>query len=80
VRVEAIGTAANGPASGKTLVRLTGAYGSSVLSLDWVRGLVVNIEFVPNGALEIQFVPVGPRRVARFDLWAELTTFVDRPS
>lgn len=80
MQVTVIGSAATGPTSGKTLVRLTGTHGSRVMSLDWERGQLVNNESVPGGAYELPFVAVGPRRLARFDLWTGRTTFVERPS
>lgn len=79
VRVEVIGTAANPPAGGKSLVRLVGANGEDVLSLDWVGGKIVNSEPVAAAAFELPFYPVTAEQVARFDLWAGRTTTIEHP-
>lgn len=79
IRVEVMGTAANPPAGGKSLIRLAGAIGAEVLSLDWIGGKVVNSEPVPDAAFGLAYFPVSPNRVARFDLWAGRTTTIDLP-
>jgi len=79
IRLEVLGTAGNGPGSGTTLVRMSGSRGSDVFSLDWIRGYVCNSEIRPEGVVELPFVTVSPRRIARFDLWAGRTAWLERP-
>ena len=69
-RVEVLGTSCPTVAGGRTFVRLTGPRGTRVLSLDWVRGLLIGSEPVPAGGLELEFFLDTNDTLARYDLWA----------
>lgn len=79
-RAEVLGTVATGPGGGRTLVRLVGERGERVMALAWAQDHLLTTEPVAEGALELPFVPVSPRRVERFDLWAGRVTAIERPS
>lgn len=79
VETDFLGTAWSPPSGGKSLLRVRGTRATQLLSIDWVGGKLLNSEPVPGGAFELPFFAVSPDRVARFDLWAGRTTYIDRP-
>ena len=80
VRVDVLGTQSATPVGARTYVRLAGARGARVLSLDWVAGRLIGTEPVPAGGLELEFMPESEGILARYDLWAGRVVRVRRAS
>jgi len=68
-KAEVLGTVRTAPNAARSYVGVRGANGASVMSLDWVRGLLIDSGPVPEGGLELTFHPVRGDSLARLDLW-----------
>jgi CubicO group peptidase (beta-lactamase class C family) len=67
--IAVLGTARTAPNAARSYVAVRGSQGSRIVSLDWVRGLLIDTSPVPQGGLELRFYAERPDTLARLDLW-----------
>jgi hypothetical protein len=67
---EVIGTTVSPPSGARSLVRLTGAKGSRVMTLDWLGGKLIQSSPIPEDGLTLRFVPESDDILTRYDVWA----------
>jgi len=67
--LEVLGTVRTAPNAARSFVRLKGARGTRVVSLDWVGGFLIDTGPVPERGLELSFYAERPDTLARLDMW-----------
>jgi len=67
---EVLGSTISPPSGARTFVRLQGARGTRVMSLDWLAGGLVQSGPLAAEGLELPFYPESDTILSRYDLWA----------
>lgn len=77
-RVELIGTVASPPGGARSLVRVTGAAGARIMTLDWLAGHLIGSVPLHAEGMEVRFFPESAETLSRYDLWAARIVRVSR--
>ena len=77
-RVEVLGTVVSPPIGARSLVRVTGATGARIMTLDWLVGRLIMSVPVASEGLEVRFYPENGETLSRYDLWAARIVRVSR--
>jgi hypothetical protein len=67
--LEVLGTVRTAPNAARSFVRLSGTRDTSVVSLDWVSGFLIDTGPVPERGLELSYYAAHPDTLARLDMW-----------
>jgi hypothetical protein len=69
-KIEVLGTAHTAPNAARSYVSVRGSRGLRLMSLDWVRGRLIDTAPVSTGGLELRFFAERRDTLARLDLWS----------